>query len=195
MSLSTITISTIDYVAYASVAEADAYLAVDPTRSATWAALTTDNKGKYLVAATRRLNLLSWKGEKSGGGTQADAWPRTGVSYVDGTAVTNTDVPLEVEQGTILLAGYIALKPTASSVAPVTGDKSYVRAGSAAVGFYRPTRDQRQLADDTAFEMVQPFIAGYTDTGDVGALAPGADADDVSLFEASDGGFGMSGGL
>ena len=68
MTISTITIETVDYVSYASVAEADAYLNVDPVRESTWEALDTDGKGKKLVAATRRLDLLSWQGEKTGGG-------------------------------------------------------------------------------------------------------------------------------
>ena len=58
MSLTTITISTVAYQSYDSVAEADAHLAVDPVRSTTWAAATDDEKGEYLIAATRRLDLL-----------------------------------------------------------------------------------------------------------------------------------------
>ena len=72
MTLTTITINTIDYVTYASLAEVNAYLNVEPVRSEAWNALTDDDatRGPFIIAGTRRLNLLSWAGEKTGGAAQ-----------------------------------------------------------------------------------------------------------------------------
>lgn len=161
MTISTITIAAINYTSYASVVEADARLAVDPTRSAAWAALTTDQKGADLVAATYRLDLLTWKGEKAGGALQVNAFPRTGLTYKDGTAVTDTDVPQEVEDATILLAGSIALDASNANQGTSGSNLKRVKAGSAEAEFFRPTTGV-QLQDTTAFALVKCFLAGQS---------------------------------
>lgn len=158
MSITTIVIGGLNYVSYASLLEANQYLLVDPTRSDAWAALSDDQKGENLVAATRRLDLLRWAGEKSDGASQPNAWPRTGVTYPDGTAVSTTDVPLEVEQATILLAGSIALDATNSEAGTAGSNVRRVRAGSAEVEFFRPTIPGPALQDETAFQLVRPFL-------------------------------------
>lgn len=162
MSITTITISGNNYISNASVAEADAYLAVDPVRGTSWAALTNDQKGSRLVAATRRLNLLDWAGEKTGGAAQQDAWPRTGVTYPDGTAVPDNEVPQEVEDATILLAGTINLTASASQAGSSGSNKKRVKAGSAEVEFFRPTAGA-QLQDETAWALAKMFL-GSADT-------------------------------
>lgn len=58
--MQTITISTNDYDSYVSVAVADAYL-VPSLGYATWSALTTDQKGAFLIQSTRFLDALNWK--------------------------------------------------------------------------------------------------------------------------------------
>ena len=63
------------------------------------------DKVKRLVAATRRLDRLTWCGEKAGGMAQDTAWPRSGLTYPDETAIATTDIPAEVEETAILLAG------------------------------------------------------------------------------------------
>ncbi len=138
MSLSTITINSIDYVAYASVAEADAYLAIDPLRSAAWAALSADEKGAALVAATRRLDLFRYTGTKTDS-AQLNEWPRTGATRGD-TAFTATDeVPQSIEDAASLLAGSIVLDATASEKGSGSNVKE-VGAGSAKVAFFKPVK-------------------------------------------------------
>lgn len=53
--MAAIVIGTGSYSAYESVADADAYLAADPSRSAAWSVRTDDQKGQGLVSATRLL--------------------------------------------------------------------------------------------------------------------------------------------
>lgn len=157
MTISTITINSIDYIAYASVAQADAYLAVDPTRSAAWAALTTDQKGANLVAATRRLDQLNWTGEKTVS-TQINEWPRTGATC-DGTVfASTTEVPQEVEDATILKAGSIALDATNANVNTSGSNIKRVQAGTAEVEFFQPTTGVA-LQDQTAFAIVNCYLA------------------------------------
>jgi len=174
MTLSTITISTIDYQAYASVAEADAYLAVDPTRSAKWATLTTDQKGTYLVAATRRLDLLGWVGAKTGGASQELQWPRTGVNYPDGTAVATDAIPLELQNACCLLAGSIALDTSNANFGSSANNNKRIKAGSAEIEYFRPSTGT-PLQDETAFNLVKIFFAAAAATSaSAGAYAPGS---------------------
>lgn len=53
----TITINSNDYFSYASVSDSDIYLT--PV-SSSWLSLTTDQKGSYLIQATRYLDTLPW---------------------------------------------------------------------------------------------------------------------------------------
>lgn len=193
MTISTITISAVNYTAYASVAEADAYLAVDPTRSATWAALSTDVKGQYLVAATRRLDQLDWAGTKTGDeDTQDNAWPRTGVAYKDGTAVSDSEVPQAVEDATVLLAGSIALTPAQSNAGTSGSNQKRLKAGSAEIEFFRPTTGVA-LQDETAFALIRCFLAGQgVQSGSTGGLSSGTGAD--STFKDDYLGYGLDQG-
>lgn len=122
MSLTAITIGSNDYASYASVAEADVVLAVDPSRGARWAALDADAKGRNLIAATNRLDLLRWAGERHdvGGAVQTDTngWPRSGLTFADGSAVDDETIPTAVERATILLAGSIAIDGDHASATP-----------------------------------------------------------------------------
>lgn len=191
MSISTITISTVDYVGYASVAEADAYLAVDPARAAAWAALTTDQKGGNLVAATRRLDLLSWQGEKTGGASQENEWPRTGLTYPDGTPVSTTEVPKAVENACVLLAGSVALDADVADAGTSGSNVKRAKAGSAEVEFFRRS-DGRPLQDETAFALVVPFLEASALGGALGPLASGTDGE--STFSDVDS-WGRTGGF
>ena len=144
MSLTTITIGLTDYTAYASISEAGTALAVDPTRSTIWASLTTEAKSIDLVAATNRLDLLSWAGSKTGGQSQTNAWPRSGLQR-DGESLDSSTIPLEVERACILLAGSIALRPADSNAGAAGSASSTKRAQG---GLYRGGVLQRAIGDD-----------------------------------------------
>lgn len=172
--IQTITIGSVNYTANASVAMADEYLAVDPVRGARWATKSTDQKGGLLVAATRRLNLFSYKGEKTGGSAQVDAWPRTGVTYPDGTPVPDTEIPLDVVNATILLAGTMAISAAAANAGGSGSNKKKVKAGSAEVEYFRPTTGV-PLADETAWAMLLYWFADQTSSTNAGGAAFGTD--------------------
>lgn len=189
MSLSTITISTVDYLAYASVAEADPYLAVDPVRAAAWAAKSADQKGGLLVAASRRLDLLSYPGERTVG-TQERAWPRSGVTLPDGSAVPDDEVPVALEEATILLAGTLASTPAAAQAGTSGSNRKRVKAGSAEVEFFRSTRGV-PLSDETAWAVLRNagiLASSSAAAASVGGYASGTDVesafgDDYGLDE------------
>lgn len=158
MSITTIQIGGNDYISYASVAEADAYLAVDPTRGPTWLALTADQKGTNLVSSTRQLDTFNYKGEKTGGSVQPNQWPRTGLTYPDGTAVPTDEVPLDIQNATILLAGSIAVDVNNSTSQTTASNTKRVRAGSAEVEFFRPTTGV-PLGDADAHALISFWLA------------------------------------
>jgi hypothetical protein len=184
VTISTITISAVGYASYASVAEADPYLAVDPVRGAAWTLLTVDQRGARLVAATRRLDLLNWSGGKAGGASQEDAWPRTGVTYADGTATSTTEVPKEVENACIILAGSIELKASVADAGTSAQNTRSVKAGSAAVEFFRRT-EGKVLQDETAFVLVSQFLASFSSSASLGALVSGNEDDDGCPVEST----------
>ena len=172
MSITTITINTVDYISYASIVEANQRLAVDPTRSTAWAALSDDQKAIQLVAATNRLDLFDYSGEKVSA-TQANQWPRTGATC-NGTPVTETDVPLDLENATILLAGTIATTPDTANAGTAGSNIESVRAGTVAVSFFRPTIPGPALQDETAFALIRCLFAGAGATSTNFGLASGS---------------------
>ena len=163
MSLSTLTINGNDYFAYASVGEADIDLAVDPVRLTAWDALTADGKAILLVSSTRRLDLLPWRGARKDGPDQATAWPRSGLTFSDGSDVPTDTIPRDIELATILLAGTIASKPANSNAGTVDRSVRRVRAGSAEIEF-SPTAIQRpnpvRIKDETVNSLVSQWLSG-----------------------------------
>ena len=116
MSLTDLTIGGNTYKSYASVTEANIALAIDPVRGPAWDVLTEENKDKHLAAATRRLDVLNWLGAKAAGASQVNAWPRTGMTYQDGTEVAEDAIPNDLELATCLLAGSVGQDAAASNV-------------------------------------------------------------------------------
>ncbi len=193
MTLTTLTINTINYTSYATVAEADAFLAVDPIRKATWEALPdVDAKGRELVAATRRLDLLSWAGSKDGGDdTQESAWPRSGLTFLDGSTVPNIGVPKEVENSVILLAGTINIEAEVSQAGSSGSNIKKVEAGSVEVAFFRQT-DGVPLQDESAFNLISLWLQANAISEDLGASA--FNNTGTSVFEDADS-FGLNKGF
>ena len=113
MSLSNIEINGMTYQVYASVTEADIFLEVDPIRGAGWAALSETDKGRHLVAATRRLDIESYVGDKTDP-NQSLEWPRTGAEC-RGEAIPSDVVPKVVEYACIIIAGSLPGNANAAS--------------------------------------------------------------------------------
>lgn len=171
MTLSTITLSTLDFISYASVEEADRLMLVDPVRGPRWATRTPDQKGAALVAATNRLDLFSYKGSKTGA-PQPNQFPRTGIVDRDGVAVPDDEVPLDMANATIYLAGSIAAKPAAAGMNGSGSNNKRVKAGSAEVEFFKPTAG-KPLADETAYALIQWYLASMVGAISAGGMASG----------------------
>lgn len=111
--MATVTINTIDYEIYGTSVGLDEYINAElSSRVSAINALSADDKNKTLVMATRWIDRKSWAGSKTSGVQELD-WPRTGVSYRDGTEVDSGTVPPEIIQATYELAIFIARNPQA----------------------------------------------------------------------------------
>lgn len=185
MTLSTITISGSDYMAYASVAEADTYLAVDPVRMAAWSALEADGKGLRLVAATRRLDALGWAGTRTSS-AQLTEWPRRGLTYPGGESVDSTVIPENLENASILLAGSIALDADAASAnhashTATAGTIKSVKAGSVDIEYFSgnegDTSSPLVLADRDAFLLIRFWLASRERSADISGMLVSGNTD------------------
>ena len=158
MTITTITLSSVDYTAYASVAEADVYLGADPYLSEGWADLGDDDKGRRLIAATRRLDLLPWAGQQAGGRTQVSTWPRAGLYYPDGAALPDDVLPIEIQTATILLSGDLEYDLSA-----IVRERPAIRSrriGVRATEYFRTRRQSRtvRLIPGSILELVSHWL-------------------------------------
>ena len=158
---------------------ADSYMAGSFTKSATWLTLapTTTLRNQLLVDATRALDRLPWAGTKTVA-AQALAWPRTGVTRLDGSAVSSTVYPLEVVKATYELA-YLILTDAdlATELTSTTnGNIKQVKAGRAEVQFFRP---QEQLPlPAPVWDLISMFLQGGSSVTGVGlSIASGTSTD------------------
>ncbi len=103
MSITTFTIGVTSYPSYATVAEADRYLDADPALSGLWSTVSETEKLQRLIAATRRIDSLSWVGSKTDPAQTTD-WPRSELFQENGSPVAADNIPCEIETATILMA-------------------------------------------------------------------------------------------
>ena len=160
MSLTTITVESNDFVAYASVGEVDTAMSVDPVRSSGWDALSNSEKEIRIIAATHRLNILSWLGQKAGGPTQKNAWPRSGLTYEDGSDVPDDEVPYAVELATAIIA---ANAPRTTAQTSSGGAVKKIKAGSAEIEYSEGvvvSSTISKLEDDAAHALIKQWVSG-----------------------------------
>ena len=174
MTLGTVDIGGNDYNVYASVAEADLYLAADPGRSTTWAAYTEDQKEQGLVQATRYLDSFTWRGNLTDETTpQATEWPRANLTDKNGLTVNSATVPQEIEDATIILAYEFLGDTSLSDSFDTSSNVKRVKAGSVEIENFR-SQSGSAFSVETVFPLVGLWLAGnYADA--ILALASGTD--------------------
>ncbi len=157
MSLQTITISTRTFSAYASLAEADAYLAgAAGALRTTWTGAETDAKRRALVTATRALDRLPWRGTKALA-SQATAWPRAGIG--------TTGVPADIEAAAILIAADLVAHGGRLAIADLDVKREQIGPKEAEYFRHLPDPLERTVGLDLA-AIVRPYVAHWL------ALAP-----------------------
>jgi hypothetical protein len=192
--VTTIAISGLDYTVYGSIVDVTVAAAPDPVaigvdrymngssqKAAAWTAGAPDAnaKGRLLVDGTRLLDSISWAGTKTSP-TQEHAWPRTGVTRLDGSAVSSTFYPIEVIYACYELAYAVLQDPsildqggsTASNVKRVKADTAEVEFVRGATGLPLP---------NPAWALISQFTAGRAASGIGVGVAYGTDG--VSSFD------------
>ena len=133
---------------YASVAEADAYLAVRGDTS-TWTALTTGQKESKLQWAAIYIDTLTFKGTRSTS-TQALQWPRIGVWDRDGFEVDG--IPQALKNAQAEMAFQLIANDWTQGLGPVTNETLSV--GSISLG-----RETHRAFPAPVLALLRPFLA------------------------------------
>lgn len=171
---------------YSSRADADTYFA-DQLNTAVWDAATDADKDKALITATRLLDRETWQGDKTDP-DQPLAFPRTGLTDLDGDALPDDELPGLFLQGFWELAqailGDVKLMTSGSTASNIQS----VKAGSAGVTFFRPNEGTRW--PDWLQTLFGPFMLSAV-SGVAGAVAFGLGRE--SVF-SEDGDFGVNDG-
>lgn len=169
----TVTIGATTFSVYMTTADADAYFVGRIGSSATWAAITTDDKARAIVSASRLLDLQAWTGTRTSS-SQANAWPRTGVAGRDGITVSDSVTPQDVLDACAELALALYQDPTLQdrAVNPSANVKVASAAAGTSVEFFGPQVAAGAVSRFPA--QVWERIAAYLDgSGDVAARAFG----------------------
>ena len=168
---------------YATLQEANSYLAPDQNKNGTWNGLSDEIKNNYLIMATRRLNLESYIGRKSVN-IQENQWPRTG-AVCEGRTIGNTEIPIELKNATSNLAGEIALTPTVVNTSSGTNIKR-LKAGSVETEFFSPQDPSSALviSSPDTFALLSCLLDNHVDTNFVSGST-----EYVDLFDSGTLGF------
>lgn len=161
--MATITIATVDYESYLSVAEGDEYFG-GRLGSSAWTGASTDDKGRALITATRWLDRKIWQGDKTSA-LQALQFPRTGLTC-NGEDVDSASVPQALLDACAELALLLLNDATAQEKNDSGSNVQRLRAGSAEIEFFRPTlgisvaNGGKGIFPDNVMDLVGCFLSG-----------------------------------
>ena len=187
--MATVTIAGNSYDTYRSLAETETYLEAQ-IEAAAWQASTDDNqKGRGIVTATRFIDRQEWQGEKTDP-AQAHAFPRTGLTYADGSEVPSDAVPTEVLDAESELASMLVDGTDVQNVSnPAEKMIQSLKAGSTAISYFRGDAGLGQRFPQIVHELLGRWLAG-AGAGLVG-IATGTDGEDAFASDR----LGLTGGI
>lgn len=135
---------------YVTLAEADTYFA-SRLYTTDWDNASVDDKSKALITATARIDQEKFYGERETS-TQALAFPRTGLGYLDGIYLDGI-IPTQLKEATYELAKYM-LSVDMSKPSVDTGTQKKVKVGSIEVEYAIDKNDNVSQSFDT----LPPFV-------------------------------------
>lgn len=185
------------YNAYATLEEADAFLAIDPVRSAAWTAASTDTKEGRLAWASRSIDDA---GTYSGTPQLEDqplAFPRIGATCNGQPA--DKPLPGDIVEACILLAAYTLANPAALTQASSGTGNAQIKefsAGPVSIEYFEQGAAARIAAeraaelgqtplvvDPDADRLIRCYLSGATtDTGTGSAAGFASGTSDQSFF-------------
>ena len=187
--MATITIGAATYDAYRSLEDHEEYLDAQITATTWHASEDDDQKGRAIISATRFIDRQAWQGEKSDP-YQAHQFPRTGLTYADGSAVPSDAVPTEVLDAESELAAMLIDGTDVQNVSsPDEKMIQSLKAGSAAISYFRGDAGLGQRFPQIVHELLGRWLAG-AGAGLVG-IATGTDGEDAFADDR----LGLTGGI
>lgn len=146
-----------------TLAFANSYATNDRRYTTDFSAASDADKEVVIRMATIELDAMGWKGTIVDTDTpQALRWPRSGVTSLDGVALSTTAIPLWLQRATVELA--IGLFDDDRYGDPDTRGLRKVTAGPVAVSFDRKDKSTRNPIT------VQRMISPYLVNGSVGSF-------------------------
>jgi hypothetical protein len=158
--MGSVTVDGNAYDVYGDLADATLYLAGGVTPGAVaWRALSSNEKQRRILAARILLDRQPWAGDAVNGPLPALQWPRTGVTYADGTPVSSATVPQEVVWAEYELAAVMAASGDAYGALNSGSNIERVKAGPVEVEFFTGTNGQATPLPKVAWDYVGQFMA------------------------------------
>lgn len=186
--MATVTIGSSTYDVYQDVTQADEYFNGSSSFN-DWDALTTDEKARSLVSATRTIDRQSWQGEKEIDGQELE-FPRTGVEDCSGADVEAATTLAKVEEASLLLALDIGTGGSAETNATTEDLTQTLKAGSVMITRFRAdaTTTVASRFPLPVMELIGCYFAAANASIIAGSLSYGTDG------EAFDDDYGFSQG-
>jgi hypothetical protein len=151
-------INSVTYPVYADVDDADIYFGGSVSFS-DWDALTDDEKARGLVSSTRLIDRQKWLGEKTDP-LQELAFPRSGLTDCDGTAIDEDTIPDAVIDASMLLALDLATGSTVTTSATTEDLTKRLKAGSVEIEKFRADQTTVTRFPLPIMELLGCFMSG-----------------------------------
>lgn len=171
-----VTIGAATYDSYISLEDAESYLEAQIAATSWQASTDDDQKGRALISATRFIDRQAWQGDKADN-YQAHQFPRTGLTYADGSEVSSDAVPQEVLDAVCELASIMVDGTDVQNIA--SPDEKLIqslKAGSAAITYFRGDAGLGQRFPQIVHELLGRWLLGANPS--LVSIASGTDGED-----------------
>lgn len=168
---------TVGTNSYVSVANADTYFD-DAIHGTTWEDADPTDKAKALVTAYRMLDRVRWAGDRTVS-SQAQDWPRTGLTDLEGNEIDSGSVPQFVIDAQCELALSLLSDATVQTNSDTGSNIRSLKAGSAEIEFFTSQSGPRfptivheligYYIEGGSFSNT-PFIDGAGETSSIGSF-------------------------
>jgi len=147
------------YSAYADLVTANLYLAAQ-IQAVDWAGATDDQKGSALVTMSRIIDRTRWQGTQTDG-YEDHAWPRSGLSYPDGTPVDPNSIPSQIVDACCEGAALLIAGDTFQDTASTFNTTKVLKAGSVMIENFRQIGPQPRFPQIIQ-ELIGLWLGGST---------------------------------
>lgn len=169
--MATITLQGVSFSVYGDHAGSGSlteYAIGSLAHTATYLAAGSDTQKAAMVTATRILESERWVGTKTDSG-QTLAWPRTGVSDADGSALASDSIPSVIVRGFYELTLELLSDPAlARALQDPTSNVASVSDGKVALTFRKPLTDGNRFPG-LAQALLAPYLYSASAQAGLGA--------------------------